>query len=81
MLLASPLPNSSGSSATTSRTLHRIPRTYLPATATIHDTESQGHTRLFMQEEQLWKAWFSLPVFSYKLPDAGFRKICQEIKI
>lgn len=76
-LLASSLPNFSGSSALTWKTLHR---TYLPATATIGDTDSQGHSRLFIQEEQLWKAWFSLPVFSYKLPDTGFRKICQESK-
>lgn len=73
---------SSGSSATIWRTLHSwVPRIYLPVIATIHDTESQDHTRLFIKEEQLWKAWFSLPVFSYKLPDTGFRKLCQEIKI
>lgn len=58
-----------------------VPRTCLPAIATTPDTEAEGHSRLFIQEQQLWKAWFSLPVFSYKLPDISFRKICQEIKI
>jgi len=37
-----------------------------------------GHTRLPTQAKELWKAYFTLPVFSYKLTDIGFRKICQD---
>lgn len=41
-------------------------------------TQSGGCTRLLIQEKELWKAWFSLPMFSSKLPDMGFGKICQD---
>lgn len=53
----------------------RVPRTYL---FTCHCHHPWHWVR---RSHQLWKAWFSLPVFSYKLSDTGFRKICQEIKI
>lgn len=80
------LPDFSGSSATTSRTLQHTVKSpqdlfiYLPLPPSM--TLSQRVTLDYLYKRSSFgKPGLVCPVFSYKLPDTGFRKICQEIKI